>query len=236
MNPQGILSIEEKADLVGKDLLGVAEAASSNLYFNNTPFLDLYLPSKKLLEIMDEHEIVAALEYLKKQYCLSYEVKTRNFGSGSDAYAITLDISHLDATIKRHETERELARTNKLPHLEPNVHVGIDFDSVRSTLTVNGKEILLGKSLGDKTFQYWICYHTMKKPNKSVNEVKILDSYSKDFGEQARNRAIRDAVYDLNDKLKTKAQQDNKLFLYSRGKVTYVEDNFSFAKGFSVNL
>lgn len=233
MNPQSILTIEQKADLVGNDLIAAAEAQASNLYYNNSPYLSPYIPSRKLLEIMDEHEIVAALSFLKGKYCVSFEVLRNNRG-GSDAYAVTVNLDTLRAVMRGHETARLRAATPLKPL--PDVPQGVKFDKVRSTLTVNGIEVLLGKSHGDKSFQYWIVYHTITKPNKAITELKILDSYSKDFGEIARKRAIRDAVYDLNDKLKFKAKQENKLFLYSKGNVTYVDDNVSPLNGFSVIL
>jgi hypothetical protein len=224
MNPQGVLTIEEKADLVGNDLIAAAEAQASNLYYNNEPYLSPYIPSKKLLEIMDEHEIVAALNYLKSSYCVSYETRTRNIGVGSDAYAVTLKLDSLRATIKQHETERLLAST-PLQHMSDIPPQGISFDKVRSVLTVNGTEILLGRTEGSKSLQYWVVFCTYPKPNKAIEELKILEKYDKENGDMARKRAVRDAVIALNKKIHEKIKLAKDPFIYSSGKVTYVEQD-----------
>ena len=227
MNPIDVLTIEQKADIVAKDLIAAAEPSQSNLYYNKRPHIEFYQPSKKLLEIMSEYEVVSTLNYLKNLYCISYELKQSNLG-GSDAYGVYVHLDEIRGMMRQHEATRMLDTASLMPITS---HTGITFDKVRSTLTVNGTEVLLGKSHGDKSFQYWICYHTMKNPNKAIAEIKILDSYSKDFGERARSRAIRDAVIGLNNKLKLKAHQDKKLFLYSKGKVIYVEDNTGTSRG-----
>jgi hypothetical protein len=211
-----ILSIIERAKLVAKDLLAIAETTQSSLYFNATPYIT-YIPSKSLLDLMNEPEIVAVLDYLKSQHYISFTVLNRNFGTGTDAYKVSVDISSLTSL-----TRYEEPKTPALLDIQPNTQ-GITFDKIRSVLTVNGTELLLGRTEGSKSLQYWVVFCTYPKPNKSIQELTILDKYDKEKGDIARKRAVRDAVIALNKKIHEKVKLEKDPFIYSSGKVTYVE-------------
>lgn len=215
-----IMTIIERAKLVAQDVLAASEVVQSNLYFNPTPRIELYRPSKQLLNIMDEHEVQTTLQYLQKIHLLSFEHLPSNYDN-SVAYNLSIDVNGLRALIEHEEPEMPKIDLQDIPTS------GVAFDKVRATLTINGIDIPLGRTEGDKTLQYWVCFYTTQKPNKPIEELKILNSYKKDYGLEARSRAVRDAVIVLNRKIKAKVKPEPQkdLFIYSRGKVTYVEEN-----------
>lgn len=226
MTFEPILSIADKAVFVAKDIEACADVRQSLLYNNPEPYIELYIPSKRLLAILSEHEVDDVLRFLQGINVIRYEKKRRNIGSGPDAYGIFVKIESLNKLTK-------IPKKNEPARLTQS---GVQLDLVRSILMINGVEVLLGKAEGDKTLQYWICFHTIKKPNKPIEELKILNSYRKNYGLEARNRAIRDAVIALNRKIKSKLVVDKELFIYSRGRVTYVEDTLIKAYLFPVKM
>lgn len=226
MDHKPLLTITEKAVFVAKDLEASSEVKQSNLYFNDQPYIEVYLPSKRLLEIMSEHEIDEVMQYLQKMHFIKYEKKYNNLG-GQDAYGVFVFIAQIRQLTKDPEQNT---------YIPPTVSVGIQFDKVRSVLTVNGTEILLGRAEGSKSLQYWVVFCTYPKPNKAVQELTILEKYDKENGDIARKRAVRDAVIALNKKITTKAQVKKDPFIYSNGKVTYVEQETNPYQFVSVNV
>jgi len=224
-----IPTIIERAKLVAKDILAMAETKQSTLYFNDTPHLDLYQPSKALLNLMNEPEIVSVLEYLQRQHYLKFTVLHSNLSGISDAYDIWPDINSLTTFLRYEEP--------KVPTLDIQPMVtGTSFDKVRAILTINGTEILLGRTEGSKSLQYWVVYCTFSKPNKAVKELTILEKYDKENGDIARKRAVRDAVIALNKKIMKKTELQKDPFIYANGKVTYVEQETNPYQFFSVNV
>ncbi len=179
-----IPTIIERAKLVAKDIVAMSETTQSSLYYNDKPHLSLYTPSKALLNLMDEPEIVSVLEYLQRQHYISFTVKPRNFGTGTDAYDIWPYISSLESLIK-HEEPKPL----KLD-FQPAA-MGVSFDKVRAVIAVNGIEVLLGRTEGSKSLQYWVVYCTFIKPNKAVKELAILEKYDKENGELHRHSTMK---------------------------------------------
>jgi len=108
----------------------------------------------------------------------------------------------------------------RLNSSRPVFEVRVELDKQKAILTVNGEPIRLGKGLGDKSIQYWICFHTLKRPNKAILETDILNSYKEDYGILAGGRAVRDANIKLSEKIESKTGIAD-MFLYSRGKVTF---------------
>ena len=224
-----IPTIIERAKLVAKDILAMAETKQSTLYFNDTPHLDQYQPSKVLLNLMNEPEIVSVLEYLQKQHYLKFAVLRSNFSGISDAYDIWPDIRSLTSFLRYEEPQVTTL------DIQPT-STGTSFDRVRAVITINGTEILLGRTEGNKSLQYWVVFCTFPKPNKAVKELTILEKYDKENGDIARKRAVRDAVIALNKKIIAKVQVKKDPFIYSNGKVTYVEQASNPYQSVSVNV
>lgn len=222
-------TIIERAKLVAKDILAMAETKQSTLYFNDTPHIDLYQPSKALLNLMNEPEIVSVLEYLQRQHYLKFTVLRSNFSGVSDAYDVWPDINSLTSFL-RYEEPR-IPTLDILP-----VPIGTTFDKVRAVLTFKGTDILLGRTEGAKSLQYWVVYCTFSKPNKAIKELTILEKYDKENGDIARKRAVRDAVIALNNKIMKKIKLQKDPFIYSSGKVTYVEQETNPYQSLSVDV
>jgi hypothetical protein len=211
-NENRILSLSEKVRLVARDIYNTA-------ILNHSLKLEYFLPSKQLQSLLDEQEYDRLITHLRERRILLslYPV-------------LPTTITLINAPNNRFQayemkiSEPNIRRLLGLKDITSKpVEKGVKLHSRLSVLIVNGAEVPLAKGELHRSLQYWICRLCLKKPNTPVKETDIMAKYATDYEVTARSRAVRDAVYKLNPKIKHAAKIDG-LFTYSSGYVTFNAD------------
>lgn len=207
-----LASLDEKIRLLARDIYDTA-------VIENALKLEHFVPSKQIQNLLDEEEVARLITFLKRRGILTYAFRE---ASSSPILGNASKESYPSFTIIISQP-----RIRRLLNLEENVSKQVD-GGVRlhpefSSLIINGKEIPLSKGKLHKSLQYWICRLCLKKPNIPVQETNIMAKYATDYDITARSRAIRDAVYKLNPKIKNATGIDE-LFTYSNGYVVFNAD------------
>jgi hypothetical protein len=211
-NENRILNLSEKVRLLARDIYDTA-------ILQRSLKLEYFVPSKQIQNLLDEEEFERLIIHLRQRGVLPYmspafPTKITPEGKSKGSFQ-PYDIRISEPKIRRLLGLKDIA--NK-PAKE-----GIKLHPKLSYLIVNGVEIPLGKGELHKSIQYWVCRLCLKKPNIPVKETDIMAKYKADFDITGRGRAVRDAVYKLNPKIKNKTGID-KLFSYSTGHVTFNAD------------
>lgn len=210
----GIMSLGEKIRLLAQDIYDAA-------VLRNSLKLESYVPSKQIQRLVDQDELDNLITYLKKHGVLTHtyrriSVKTSFLGTqesndGFQSYEIVISQSNIRRLLG-------LKDGSSNP-----VEKGVKLHPEFSILIVNGEEIPLARGKLQRTLQYWICRLCLKAPNRRVQETDIMERYAEEYEVTARSRAIRDAVYKLNPKIKRIAGIEE-LFTYSNGYVVFNAD------------
>ena len=207
-----VLSLDEKLKLLAGDIYDAA-------FVKNSLQLEHYTPSKQIQNLMDEDEFISLLAYLRNHGVLTFtfrEVYTRGRYAPKEGF-------HSHKIVISQPDIRRLLGLKDAP--EP-VEDGIKLHPKYSYLIINGKEIPLAKGKLHKSLQYWVCQQCLKKQNMPVEETDIMAKYAPDYDINGRSRAVRDAVYMLNPKIK-KVTGIDQLFTYSNGYVVLNSDKLN---------
>jgi hypothetical protein len=207
----GVISLGEKIRLLAQDIYDAA-------VLKNSLKLENYVPSKQIQNLVDQGELDSLITYLRKQGILTYTYRRVSTAANF------LGAPKSENSLQPYEIIISQPNMRRLLGLKesPNkpVEKGIKLHTEFSYLIVNGEEIPLAKGKLHRSLQYWICWLCLKAPNTPVQETDIMEQYAPDYEITARNRAVRDAVYKLNPKLK-KATGIDELFTYSNGYVVF---------------
>jgi len=207
MTSARILSLNDKLKIVATDIF-------DKVILGKSPVIERYVPTKQVRNVLSDEEVMQFLWLLRKS-------KYINFYYGS---ASGLCIDHLEdpSRFSPQDVFINGSAMRKLLGLKPKPPSGVALDRVRAVLYINGSVIKLGRGEGERSLQYWVCVLCLSKPNKPIEEVKILSKAKPEteYELTARSRAIRDAVKKLNDKIEAKTGF-NKVFIFSRATVTY---------------
>lgn len=204
-----MLSLNEKIQLVARDMYDTALIKDS-LKLKN------FIPSKQIQNTISPNEFDDIIEFLKKRKIV-YAFRSFNLHSSNSHKNQFVEY---DLTIYQPEIRRWLGLKSVT---SKQTDRGIRLDKDYSNLIINGVIIPLGKGRLHKSLQYWICYLCLQCPNTPVQETDIMAKYATDYEINARSRAIRDAVYRLNPKIKETTGIDE-LFTYSSGYVVFNAD------------
>jgi hypothetical protein len=200
-------SLEQKLKIILRDIY---EAA----ILKHSLVLEEYRPSQQLEAIFSEEEYKSLIEYLRKQSLLKM------------AYPASIWLIHDKSKFKPYKLIVNQEKVRKFLGYDDapgSPQKGVRLDPTEAVLRVNGAEIKLGKGRLHKSLQYWVCWCCLKEPNAPVEETDIMAKYDTDYEITARGRAVRDAVYRLNPKIKAATGIDN-LFTYSVGYVKFNAD------------
>lgn len=209
-----IVGLGDKIRLLAQDIYDAA-------LLRNTLKLEKYMPSKQIQNLVDRDEFDSLIAYLRKHGILTHtyrrvSVDTNFLGAPkSEDNFQPYEIIISQPSIRRFLGLKDIA--------SKPAEEGIKLHPEFSILIVNGKKIPLAKGKLHKSLQYWICRLCLKKPNIPVQETSIMAKYATDYDITARSRAIRDAVYKLNPKIKNVTGIDE-LFTYSNGYVVFNAD------------
>jgi len=210
----GIISLGEKIRLLAQDIYDAA-VLSNSLKLKN------YIPSKQIQNLVDQDELDSLIAYLRKHGFLTYT--HRRISTGTNF----LGAPESKKSFQPYEIVISQPNIRRLLGLKDNpskpVENGIKLHPEFSLLIVNGEEIPLAKGKMHRSLQYWICWLCLKEPNNPVQETDIMEQYADDYEITARSRAVRDAVYLLNPKIK-KVTGIEELFTYSNGYVVFNAD------------
>jgi len=206
-----MLSLGEKIQLLAQDIYNAA-------LLKNSLKLENFAPSKQVQNLLDEDEFDSLIEHLKKRGILTSLSREFSVREGGDA---SKNGYHTYKVVINQPKIRQLLGLKDIA--DKPAEEGIRLHPKYSYLIVDGKEIPLAKGKLHKTLQYWICCLCLKKPNIPVQETDIMAKYASDFHITGRSRAVRDAVYKLNPKIKKAAGVDE-LFTYSNGFVIFNAD------------
>lgn len=204
-----ILSLREKLQLLARDIYDTA-------IISNSLKLEHFVPSKQIRNLLDKDEVDRLIEHLSKRGILTHSYPALPSASwdspkgGFQAYDLAI-------------SQPKIRHLLGLEDIAYKTEKGIKLHPKFTHLVINGDEIPLGKGTLHKSLQYWICLVCLKKPNTPVKETIIMAKYATDYDITARGRAVRDAVYKLNPKIKNKTGIDE-LFTYSSGYVTFNAD------------
>jgi len=207
-----ILSLREKIQLLARDIYDTA-------ILSHSLKLEHFVPSKQIQNLLDEEEFERLIIHLRQRGVLPYmspafPTKITPEGKSKGSFQ-PYDIRISEPKIRHLLGLKDIS--------DKPVEKGIKLHPKFSILVIDGEDILLGRGKLDKTLQYWICRLCLKEPNNPVREMKIMAKYATDYEVTARGRAVKDAVYKLNPKIKNKTGIDE-LFTYSSGYVTFNAD------------
>jgi hypothetical protein len=209
-----IVGLGDKIRLLAQDIYDAA-------LLRNSLKLENYIPSKQIQNLVDQDELDSLIAYLRKRGILIYTYRRISVGTSF------LNASESENRIQPYEITISQPNISRLLGLKDIANKpaegGIKLHPEFSILIVNGKKIPLAKGKLHKSLQYWICRLCLKKPNIPVQETSIMAKYATDYDITARSRAIRDAVYKLNPKIKNVTGIDE-LFTYSNGYVVFNAD------------
>ncbi len=186
----------------------VAQAIYDNWLLNDSTRFEWYKPPANLehSNIMDSSEYRSYVNHLEKLNCIS-QLEWGSGGSTMIVWSVNCSFT-LNASAIRKLLQLKDTSTAKVTIL----------DDINTTITIRGKEILLGRQPGQKPLQYWIVKQCEKKPGKAVNELDILEAAGYDM--TAPKRTVSDAVRGLNEKI-NKQTGIKRLFIYGSSRVTF---------------
>ncbi len=203
-----IVDLGDKIRLLAQDIYDAAVLI-------NSLELEHYVPSKQIQNLLDEEELNTIINYLRKHRILTSVFRKPSVGFGPKIGYQPYRIRISQPSIRRLLGLKDVA--------SKPAEGGIKLHPEFSFLIINGTEIPLAKGKLHKSLQYWVCYLCLKKPNIPVQETNIMAKYATDYDITARSRAIRDAVYKINPKVK-KVTGIDELFTYSNGYVVFNAD------------